>query len=105
MPAWLPAVKAVLPYVAQIVTAAIPVFTKKDKAGTDDVARQIAELQDAVTHNAESLKILAAQLQEVINDIGAAGIEKDIRTNRWLAVAAILLSSAAIALWLYTALR
>ncbi len=105
MPAWLPAVKAVLPFVAQIVTAAIPVFTKKERAGTDDIARQIAELQEAVTHNAESVKVLATQLQEVINDIGAAGIEKDIRINRWLAIAALVLSSIAIALWLYTGLR
>ena len=104
MAAWLPAVKAILPYLTQIVTAAIPAFTKKaDKTGTEDITRnQISELQDAVTHNAESLKILATQLQQVINDIdsGSAKIEKEIKAIKRLAILAIALSIVAIILWL-----
>jgi methyl-accepting chemotaxis protein len=103
MVAWLPAAKIILPYLTQIVTAAIPAFTKKvDKTGTEDVTRnQVAELQDAVTHNAESLKLLATQLQQVINDIdsGAAKMEKGNRTNRLLALLAIGLSFFSIILW------
>lgn len=104
MAAWLPAVKIILPYLTQIVASAIPAFTKKaDKTGTEDITRnQIAELQDAVTHNAEALKILATQLQQVISDIdsGAAKIEKEIKAIKLLAILAIALSMVAIILWL-----
>jgi hypothetical protein len=106
MAAWLPAVKVILPYLAQIVGAAIPVFTRKaDRSGAEDVTRnQIAELQDAVTHNAESLKVLATQLQQAISDIDAASarIEREIKSTRALALLALILSLAAIILWLYT---
>jgi hypothetical protein len=101
---WLPAVKAILPYLTQIVAAAIPAFTKRaDKTGTEDIARnQISELQDAVTHNAEALKILATQLQQIINDIdsGASKIEKETKSIKRLALLAIALSIVAIILWL-----
>jgi len=103
MVAWLPAAKVILPYLAQIVAAAIPAFTKKvDKTVTENVTRnQIAELQDAVTNNAEALKVLATQLQQLINDIGsgAAKMEKENRTNRRLALLAIGLSLFSIILW------
>ncbi len=106
MAAWLPAVKVILPYLAQIVGAALPVFTRKaDKSGAEDVIRnQIAELQDAVTHNAESLKVLATQLQQAISDIDSASarIEREIKSTRALALVALILSLAAIILWLYT---
>jgi hypothetical protein len=106
MVAWIPAVKAILPFLAQIVTAAIPAFTTKaDKTGTDELTRnQIAELQEAVTHNAESLKTLAAQLQQFINgiDAGSAKIEKEIKTVKHLAITAISFSAIAIVLWLYS---
>lgn len=64
---WLPVLKAVLPYIGNIVSAAMPVFTaRRDKESADLTARQIAELQDAVTQNAETIKLLASQLQETI---------------------------------------
>ena len=98
--AWLPAVKVILPYLTQIVTAAIPAFTKKaDKTGTEDITRnQISELQDAVTHNAESLKILATQLQQVISDIdsGSSRIERETKAVKRLAIIAIAISIVAI---------
>jgi len=94
MAAWFPAVKAVLPYVTQIITLAIPAFTKKaDKTGTGDISlNQISELQDAVTHNADSIKMLAIQVQQVINEIdtGSSRIERELKSLRrfaWLAVA------------------
>jgi hypothetical protein len=104
MAVWLPAVKAILPYVTQIVTAVIPVFTKKkDKGRTDEViTSQISELQEAVTHNAESLKILATQLQQVISgiDTGADKIEQEIKIIKRLSIFAIAISVFAIILWL-----
>ena len=105
MAAWLPAVKVILPYLAQIVGAAIPVFTRKADKSAEDVTRnQIAELQDAVTHNAESLKVLATQLQQAISDVDSASarIEREIKSTRVLALLALILSLAAIILWLYT---
>ncbi|MGK2915806.1 MAG: hypothetical protein ACSLE5_15395 [Porticoccaceae bacterium] len=109
MAPWLPAVKAILPYVTQIVTAAIPVFTRRnDKTGKEDVIPgQVAELQEAVTHNAESLKILATQLQQVVNgiDAGAIRIENELRTIKRLSVIAIALSSLALILSLGLWLR
>jgi len=100
MAAWLPALKAILPYVSQVVSLALPVFTKivdKSKAA-DVIPNQIQELQAAVTHNTESLKILADQLQKTISSIdsGASKIEKDVRAIRRLCVAAILVSVMAI---------
>jgi septal ring factor EnvC (AmiA/AmiB activator) len=106
MAAWIPAVKVILPYLTQIVAAAIPAFTKKaDKTGTEDITRnQIAELQDAVTHNAEALKILATQLQQVINNIdsGISKIEKEIKAIKLLAIFSMALSIVAILLWLFS---
>ena len=105
MAAWLPAVKVVLPYLTQIVAAAVPVFTKRaDRLGAEELTRnQISELQDAVTHNAESLKILAAQLEKAISDIDVASakIERAIKTTRTLAILALVFSITAIILWLY----
>ena len=98
MAAWLPALKALLPYATQIVTAAIPAFTRR--AGQDVIPQQIQELQGAVVHNAESVKMLATQMQQVITtiDSGAARIEHDMRTVKRLSIIAIILSIVAIAL-------
>ncbi len=104
MAAWLLTIKTILPYVTQIVTAAIPAFTKKlDKGEADKIIPgQISELQEAVTHNAESIKILAAQLQQIISGIdnGSIKIEKEIKFIKRLAIIAIIVSGCAITLWL-----
>ena len=64
MAAWLTVVKAALPYVTQIVTAAIPTFTRPKNESDDVVPAQIAELQGAATRNAESILALEAQLKQ-----------------------------------------
>lgn len=106
MALWLPAVKIMLPYVTQIVSAAIPAFTKKtDKTNAEVIIpSQIAELQAAATHHAQSLKTLAIQLQQVISGIDAAAgkMEQEIKTARRLAICAIILALLAITLWLNT---
>lgn len=79
MAAWLPVLKAALPYVSNIVAAAVPVFTARrgqDSAGGDLVARQIAELQEAVTGNAETVKGLAAQLEQALSAIANGEAEQ-----------------------------
>ena len=73
MPAWLPVLKAALPYVSNIVAAAVPVFTarREQDASGELTARQIAELQAAVTGNAETVKGLAAQVEKTITALDA----------------------------------
>ena len=63
-------IKAVAPYVTQVATVAIPAFTRRPAAERSDplLAQQIDELQTAVTQNAQSLHLLAEQLQQVIRD-------------------------------------
>ena len=69
MASWLiPALKAVLPHVGDILSAAKPVFTKKKPdavpAPPDLVQQQIAELQAAASQQSAHIKELAAQLAE-----------------------------------------
>lgn len=102
MVAWLPAFKTILPYVTQIVSLAMPAFTRKDdtSASQEVINQQIIELQEAATRNAEAVKVLAAQLQKAIIDIdtGAARIEKELQKTRQLCVVAITISGIAILL-------
>jgi hypothetical protein len=73
MAAWLPVLKTALPYVSNIVAAALPVFTsrKEHDVSADLVAQQIAELQEAVRGNAEAVKGLAAQVEQTITALDA----------------------------------
>ena len=102
MAAWLPALKAVLPYVTNIVSAAIPAFTarKGQDRAADVTAQQIAELQSAATHNAESVKVLAEQLQRTVTAVeqGADNADRAMRQARLLALVAMCLAFAALAI-------
>ena len=100
MASWLPVLKTVLPYLTNIVTATIPVFTaKKDND-------RITELQDAVTQNAESVKVLAEQMQRTVQAIeaGAASAERALKQSQRLSVIALIVAGVALlivlaALW------
>ena len=109
MAVWLPLLKASLPYVTQLVTAAIPAFTSRSttEKAADIVPKQIAELQSAVTHNAESVKALAAQLKEAIEsiDAGAAALQQEVKRAKRLAAAAILLALLAVSVAVWALLR
>ena len=88
---FLPIIKIVAPYTAQVATAAIPAFTSKPEAAKIDpvVAKQIEELQAAATQNAESIHLLAENLQTTIQGLEAAAIESRRQTEqfqRWLGV-------------------
>lgn len=93
MAVFLPALKVALPYITQAIAAAIPAFTSRTANGkTDEVtARQIAELQTAVTQNAEIVKGLAVQLKEIIKDAdaGMAALQREITILRRLVALAI----------------
>ncbi|MDH3511898.1 MAG: DUF1664 domain-containing protein [Gammaproteobacteria bacterium] len=106
MAAWLPVLKASLPYITQIVTAALPMFTSK-RGGADAaelVPQQIEELQVAVIHNAEAVKELATQLQNTIENLGsgAAELQSEMRRLRRLTVLALTFSviGLCLAIWI-----
>jgi hypothetical protein len=105
MAAWVSALKAVLPYVTNIVTAAIPAFTarKGQDRSAEVTAQQIAELQSAATHNAESLRVLAEQLQRTVSafEQGAANAERALRRLRLLAAASLLVALIALCATLF----
>jgi len=109
MAAWLPALKAVLPYVTNIVTAAIPAFTarKGQDRSAEVTAQQIAELQGAATHNAESVKVLAAQLQRTVTAVeqGAVDADRALRRLRLLAAASLLAAALALCVALIALVR
>lgn len=70
MAVWfIPALKAILPHIGTIVSAAVPVFTKKNAAAAANqtlLQQQIIELQAAASQNALHIKELAAQLQSTV---------------------------------------
>lgn len=74
---FLPILKAVAPYIAQVATAAIPAFTSKPEAAKVDplLTRQIEELQAATIQNAESIHLLAEKMQLAIQALEQAGGE------------------------------
>lgn len=98
---WLPALKAVLPYVTNIVTATVPAFTSRKDAdkNADLVAQQIAELQSAAQQNAESIRALAEQLKQTIQAVEAGAAEHErVITELRTALAAHEQAQAAAAL-------
>ena len=112
MAGWLiPALKAVLPHVGTIISAAKPVFTKKgDETATNQAAlvqKQIGELQSAVAQNAANIKELAAQLQTTVAAMEEAAslAEASLRRARVAAIVAMALSAAALCavLWVIIA--
>jgi hypothetical protein len=108
MPAWLPILKASLPYVTQIVTAAIPAFTRQESARTEPlVEKQIEELQAAATHNAESIRVLADKLSQTLQTLEGAATEMENRAARLqkIAFAACGLAALALAVAGYALLR
>ncbi|MCD6041957.1 MAG: hypothetical protein K0R40_1560 [Burkholderiales bacterium] len=99
MAGWLiPALKAVLPHVGDIVAAAKPVFTKKkpEAGAPGGEAQQIAELQAAVSQNAEHVRELAAQLQSTVTAIEKGAEIAELRLRR-----AVLFCAVAVALSLF----
>src|SRR5229473_3606209 len=94
MPAWLlPALKAALPHIGTIISAAAPVFTRKN---ADAVA--ITELQSAASQNAANIKELAEQLQSTVAAVEQAAsiAEAKIRRTLFVCVAATVLATISL---------
>ncbi|MFN3544224.1 MAG: hypothetical protein ACK4UX_05165 [Thiobacillus sp.] len=112
MPTWLiPAVKAILPLVSPIVSAALPVFTtrKVDDAATAPnsvLQQQIVELQTAASQNAIHVKELAEQLEKTVSALETAAALAEARFRRLvvLCVVACVLAGGAAALALFALL-
>ncbi|HJX17886.1 MAG TPA: hypothetical protein VJ437_06795 [Acidiferrobacterales bacterium] len=98
MAVWIvPALKAILPHIGTIVSAAVPVFTKKhaDAAANQAILQQqITELQSAASQNASHIKELAAQLQSTVAALeqAAAVAETRLRRVSLVCIAASILS-------------
>ena len=93
MPAWLiPALKAALPHIGTIISAATPVFTRKADAANQTLLlqRQITELQSAASQNAEHIRELAAELQSTV-----AIADAKLRRALLLCVTSAILSAIA----------
>jgi len=101
MPAWLlPALKAALPHIATIISAAAPVFTRKADVANQTLLlqQQITELQSAASQNAAHIKELAEQLQSTVAALEQAAsiAEAKLRRALLLCVAATALSTISL---------
>ena len=107
MPAWLlPAIKAILPHVGTIVSAASPAFTRKNTAAVADqsvLQQQIIELQSAATANDAHIKELAAQIKSAVELLETGASIADSRHQRLLSfcAASTVLSVLALGIALF----
>jgi len=103
MAAWLiPALKAVLPHVGTIVSAATPVFTKKADPTAANQAlllqQQITELQAAASQNAAHVRELAGQLQSTVAALEHAATIAEARLRRAVVFCAAAIGVSSVAL-------
>jgi hypothetical protein len=100
MAAWLlPALKAVLPHVGSILSAAAPAFTRRNEAATQAlVQEQIAELQAAASQNSAHIKELAVELHATVTALEQAAELAESRMRRALALCAASAAFSAISL-------
>jgi len=108
IPTWLiPALTAILPHVGDIISAAAPVFTKRqaDAAANQSLLlqQQITELQAAASRNDAHIKELAAQIQRTLTalETGASIAERQHHKMLSLCVAATVLSVMSLGLALF----
>jgi hypothetical protein len=108
MPGWF---SVAAPYLADIITLARPLFTRGKDKETDKVpelvAQQIAELQNAATQNAESVKLLATEMQKTLDALqtGASILESRLRWAQTLAIVSTTLAAMAFFIAVYALAR
>lgn len=103
MASWIiPALKAVLPHVGTIVSAAQPMFSKP-RPGSEEsspvLQQQIAELQAVAAQNDAHIRELAGQLQSTVTALEQAALQAEARAHRmerlvWTALAVSAVSAA-----------
>jgi hypothetical protein len=104
MASWLiPALKAILPHISDVVSAVQPVFTRKKPEAAampgDLVQQQIAELQAAAAQNADHIKELAAQLQSTVAALESAALAAEARLRRAVVMCAVAMAISVVALF------
>lgn len=104
MASWLiPALKAVLPHVGDIVSSALPVFTRKKAEAVpvpgDLLQQQIAELQAAAAQNAGHIKELAAQLQSTVAALEQGAALAEARLRRAVVMCAVAMAISVVSLF------
>ena len=106
---FLPLIKAIAPYLAQVATAAIPAFTSKPEAVKLDpvLSKQIEELQAAATHNAQSIHVLADKMQQAIQGMEGAAreVERQMAAYKTIFFVSIGLSAVSLATCIYLMAR
>ena len=106
---FLPIVKAIAPYLAQVATAAIPAFTsRKENSKLDPIiAKQIEELQVAASQNAQSVHVLAEKLQLAIQNIETTAQQADrqIAIYKVVVFSAVSLSIVSLLLSIYAIMQ
>lgn len=105
MPAWLfPALKAVLPHVGTILSAAAPVFTKKSAYAapnqTSLLQQQVTELQAAVAKNDTHIKDLAMQMRTTLEALEQGEALAERRYQRLLTMCLATTVVAAVSMGL-----
>ncbi len=104
MYAWLlPTIKAILPHVGTIITAAQPIFKSRkiDRSASSDellLQDQISELQEAASQNATNIRELAEQLQKTVMTLERAALENQQRTRRMMVMASTALACSVVSL-------
>lgn len=108
MPAWLiPALKALVPHIGTIVSAAAPVFTRRSADAAANQAsllqQQITELQVAASANDAHIKALALQMQNAVAALEeeTALAEKRYRHAMVLVISSLALSTISLGAVLY----
>jgi hypothetical protein len=102
MPAWF-AIAA--PYIPEIIKLARPLFTRGNaqEKSAEVMTQQITELQAAALQNAESIKLLATEMQHTLEALqsGAAGLEKKLERARVLLIISTTISVLAFCIAAY----
>ena len=98
MSAWFTAIKALLPHIGTIVSAAAPAFTRKAGDTNPLVQQQITELQNAAAQNTAYIKELAEQLRNAIAALEQAALINEKRLRRAYVLAAIAAAGALTAI-------
>ena len=107
MAGWfIPVLKSLLPHVGTIVSAAAPVFTKKNSDPANQAAllqQQITELQAAASENDAHIKSLATHIQSAVEALekGTSLAEKNYRRALTFSILSFIFSAAALCLVLY----
>jgi hypothetical protein len=93
------------PYLPDIIQLALPLFTraKAQEKVPEVVVQQITELQNAATQNADSIKLLATEMQKTIDALqtGATLLEQKLQRTQLLAVVASTAAVLAFVIALY----